>query len=595
MDFYMQANAAESAPKLSTLTEKGHFTSGSPELAIPPSTPGAAWFESVTSEIVNAIKELGVTPDKYSLNQLATSILTLKFPTGTAFEYLRDKNYSKNDIVFTNERLYLCMANNGPDTSVVVPGTDDNVWQKIPLKQDVLALVPDATTTVKGIVQLCDDIEQNTANRTMAVTPHAVAAYVSAGGKKANDIGIAGRQGFGVSFPDATEDELARIGLTPMNGTYDKTSDNYGNFMSDLGGQFVYTPRFYVRYGKDTAADYDVYGANVLETVAYDAYNTEEEANADGFFTPRGFYDGSETERTQGFFIQKYEPNGKTLNGTVYAYGNGDGRGLASIQPEKMMEYARNLGSDYCVASFFMHQAREIILQCQAQHSTGIANCAWWKSRGGANYPNLGWSKTNSQLYSDNGQLNGVMALNAYLWEFCLGVTTAGATATQGQTAVKSNRLYLLKPTVRLKDVTSGFSGAVSEFDAWGTDEFLQNKYDIFDTTDHFILTTSRTWYWGNNGVQMYTQPVKDGVLDKNLRDAFMLIPNSESSVSTAYNTAMGGCRSYTNPTTQNLSLYLHGDTYNSNESDNVFSRNFHHWRTNSHVALSFRSGIYLR
>ena len=61
MDFYMQANAAETPPKLSTLTEKGHFTSGSPELAIPASTPGAAWFESVTAEIVNTIKELGGT------------------------------------------------------------------------------------------------------------------------------------------------------------------------------------------------------------------------------------------------------------------------------------------------------------------------------------------------------------------------------------------------------------------------------------------------------------------------------------------------------------------------------------------------------
>lgn len=174
MDFYMQANAAETPPKLSTLTEKGHFTSGSPELAIPASTPGAAWFESVTAEIVNTIKELGVTPDKNSLNQLATAILTLKFPSGTAFKYLRDKNYSKNDIVFTNNHLYLCMSNNGPATAVVAPETNDSVWQKIPLKQDVLALVPDSTTTVKGIVQLSDNITADASSITKAVTPHAI-------------------------------------------------------------------------------------------------------------------------------------------------------------------------------------------------------------------------------------------------------------------------------------------------------------------------------------------------------------------------------------------------------------------------------------
>ncbi len=165
---------AAAAPKIEELQE-GYPTEGSPSLGIPATQPGAAWFHMITTELLNAIKELGVLPDKNSLNQLATAILTLKFPTGTAFEYLRDKNYSKNDIVFTDERLYLCMANNGPASSVVMPGTNDSVWQKIPIKQDVLALVPDATTSVKGIVQLCDNIEQNASNTSMAVTPHAVA------------------------------------------------------------------------------------------------------------------------------------------------------------------------------------------------------------------------------------------------------------------------------------------------------------------------------------------------------------------------------------------------------------------------------------
>lgn len=169
---------AAAAPKIEELQE-GYPTEGSPSLGIPATQPGAAWFHMITTELLNAIKELGVLPDKNSLNQLATAILTLKFPTGTAFEYLRDKNYSKNDIVFTDERLYLCMANNGPASSVVKPGTNDSVWQKIPLKQDVLALVPDATTSVKGIVQLCDNIEQNASNTSMAVTPHAVAQQVN--------------------------------------------------------------------------------------------------------------------------------------------------------------------------------------------------------------------------------------------------------------------------------------------------------------------------------------------------------------------------------------------------------------------------------
>mgnify|MGYP002672963189 CR=1 FL=1 len=165
---------AAAAPKLEELQE-GFPTEGSPALGIPATQPGAAWFHMITTELINAVKELGVTPDKSTLNQLATAILSLKFPTGTAFEYLRDKNYSKNDIVLTNERLYLCMANNGPASSVVEPGTNDSVWQKISLKQDVLALIPDATTSVKGIVQLSDDITKDASSVTKAVTPHAVA------------------------------------------------------------------------------------------------------------------------------------------------------------------------------------------------------------------------------------------------------------------------------------------------------------------------------------------------------------------------------------------------------------------------------------
>lgn len=222
MDFYMQANAAETPPKLSTLTEKGHFTSGSPELAIPASTPGAAWFESVTAEIVNTIKELGVTPDKNSLNQLATAILTLKFPSGTAFKYLRDKNYSKNDIVFTNNHLYLCMSNNGPATAVVAPETNDSVWQKIPLKQDVLALVPDSTTTVKGIVQLSDNITADASSTTKAVTPHAIV-----------------QQNYAKSINGVKPDTSGNVSITHVNSA--ASADSATKATQDSTGQQINT------------------------------------------------------------------------------------------------------------------------------------------------------------------------------------------------------------------------------------------------------------------------------------------------------------------------------------------------------------------
>lgn len=230
---------AAAAPKLEELQE-GFPTEGSPALGIPATQPGAAWFHMITTELINAVKELGVTPDKSTLNQLATAILSLKFPTGTAFEYLRDKNYSKNDIVLTNERLYLCMANNGPASSVVEPGTNDSVWQKISLKQDVLALIPDATTSVKGIVQLSDDITKDASSVTKAVTPHAVAQqnYVkTVNGVKPDDNGA-------VSITSTLSDKYVLI-----------TTNNNDKWAGFSSGQ-AYSYGMYLRAGRYQAGLY---------------------------------------------------------------------------------------------------------------------------------------------------------------------------------------------------------------------------------------------------------------------------------------------------------------------------------------------------
>lgn len=565
---------------------------------IPQSTPagtGEASFEEGFPQITQIpLSAGGQAPDRKDFNGLFKVLGDWIFfnQNGGVSTYSENFDYVAGRVVLYNDNIYKCIQANGVSSTVVTPDSDTAYWQRITTEADTPAPIPDATTEIKGKVQLCDDIEQNATNRTMAVTPHAVAAYVSAGGKKANDIGIVGRQGFGVSFPDATEDELATIGMTPMNGTYDKTSDNYGNFMSNNGGVFVYIPHYYVRYGDQTDPDYDVYGANVLSVKSHDAYNSEAEANANGYFSPRAFYDGSDSVNQQGFFMQKYEPYAKTVGGVVYPFGDGSARGMVNITPVDMMTRARNLGSDYFVASYFMHQAMDTITLLQGQHSTGTANCAWWKSRGGANYPNNGWSTTNPQLYSHNGQKNGIMGVSNFTWEFCLGVTTSGTSATQGQTTIANNKIYLLKPTVKIKDLTNGFGGAT---DAWGTTANLLENYDEFDTTDHFVLTTSRTWYWGNGNNQMYISPVKNGVLDTKARDSFMLIPNSEQSVSSSANTMMGACLSYTNPCTQNLALYLHGENIHTAGGQNVFSRTFADWRVASHGYASFRCGAYLR
>ena len=74
MNNFFEADAIESAPDYKTLNSQGHATDGNPSLGVPATLPGAAWFDSVTQEIVNAIKAAGITPNTQKVNQLAEAI-----------------------------------------------------------------------------------------------------------------------------------------------------------------------------------------------------------------------------------------------------------------------------------------------------------------------------------------------------------------------------------------------------------------------------------------------------------------------------------------------------------------------------------------
>lgn len=71
---HFEADAIDSAPDLNTLKSKGYPTDGNPELGIPATLPGAAWFYSIGEEIRNVILKGGVTPDHLKVNQMAEAI-----------------------------------------------------------------------------------------------------------------------------------------------------------------------------------------------------------------------------------------------------------------------------------------------------------------------------------------------------------------------------------------------------------------------------------------------------------------------------------------------------------------------------------------
>ena len=131
-------------------------------------------FQMITQTPIEAG---GIAPDRVDFNSLFKLLGDSIFyaMNGGLASYNQAYDYPPNRVVVYGDGLYKCIHANGPDASVVVPGTNDAVWQKIPTTSDVSALIPIATTLIKGIVQLCDNIDANASDNSKALTPYAVA------------------------------------------------------------------------------------------------------------------------------------------------------------------------------------------------------------------------------------------------------------------------------------------------------------------------------------------------------------------------------------------------------------------------------------
>ena len=396
---------------------------------------------------------------------------------------------------------------------------------------------------------------------------------------KTGSIGIPGTRGFGVGVYPGTESELVALGLEPMPGFNDKQSDNYGNYMHFKGGQMVFIPAFLVRYGFKDAPLYLLFGANSIEIKDVSEYDSLEDAAEEGFYLHRAFIDGGEVK--SGFFISKYHMT-VTTTGSVSVPVSGMTTPTASITPVQMIDYARSLGYGWNCPSAFMASAIDVIALCHAQFSTWTNVCRWYDPDGKTSYPAQGRGTTDMGKYAHNGQPCGVIGFE-YYWEYVLGVTTAGTSATQGQTAVSNNVLYVMKKSMKLADITSGFGG---ETDAWGTTYTLQASHDAI--TVDYPISTNRVTLWGNGTNPVFTDPsTEEG------NALFGVLPRDNNAVGSGSN-FIGKSAVYTNPCTQNLTLYVHGQSVTSRDYDeNAFARHFDIWRVSSAATLGFRVAGY--
>lgn len=166
----------------------------------------------------------GVAPGRLDFNALFKLLGDSIFyaMNGGLASYNRTYDYPPNRVVVYGNGLYKCIRANGPSASVVVPGTNDAVWQKIPTTSDVSALIPIATTLIKGIVQLCDNIDANASDNSKALTPYAVA-----------------RQNYVKSVNSVRADAHGNVSITRVNSA--ASADSATKAAQDATGQQINT------------------------------------------------------------------------------------------------------------------------------------------------------------------------------------------------------------------------------------------------------------------------------------------------------------------------------------------------------------------
>ena len=166
----------------------------------------------------------GVAPGRLDFNALFKILGDSIFyaMNGGLASYNKAYDYPANRFVAYNNNLYKCVKANGPSASIVVPGTDDSVWQAVPTKIEILSLIPIATLLAKGIVQLCDNIDANASDNTKALTPYAVA-----------------RQNYVKTVNKVRADAYGNVSITRVNSA--ASADSATKAAQDATGQQINT------------------------------------------------------------------------------------------------------------------------------------------------------------------------------------------------------------------------------------------------------------------------------------------------------------------------------------------------------------------
>lgn len=226
------------------------------------------------------------------------------------------------------------------------------------------------------------------------------------GGKKSKSaIGIAGQQGFGVGVYGGDPADLPAMGLTPMEGCEDPTSDNYGNYIHSNGSIMCCIPAFCYRLGKATAPSYTRDGVDALEIkdatkfpqFSHDAVFSSPDFGND-WILHRAFVDGNKLKNA--FFIDKYLCS--NVNDQAVSVKNADWLMCANDtskpyftkhflgtvgQAYDAITLSRARGDYYSLVTCYQWSAISLLSLAHGQAATSADACAWYDANHTTNFP----------------------------------------------------------------------------------------------------------------------------------------------------------------------------------------------------------------
>lgn len=238
-------------------------------------------------------------------------------------------------------------------------------------------------------------------------------------------IGEAGGQGFGVGVYGGDPADLDAMGLAPMDGCDDPSSDNYGNYVHTNGSIMCFVPAFCYRIGNPAAPSYARDRENALEI------RDASEGEGDGWILHRAFIDGG--VQKSGFFIDKYIcSKDKTQKLAVSVkYGSNISLSRKYVNSSTMpncsgvvgdaIALGRARGEHYSCVTAFQWSAISMLSLAHGQATTSNQFCGWYAADYRTNYPK--GNNNNSLGDVDDPSVKW----SAHDWYSTIGLTGSGA------------------------------------------------------------------------------------------------------------------------------------------------------------------------